>query len=83
MRIQAEEMQKTFEEILIGRSVPSDIAQIAARNFTQTSLDGVYSHGVNRFPRLIEYLDKGVVNPQGRPECVARVGNLERGEGRM
>ena len=83
MRIQAEEMQKTFEEILIGRSVPSDIAQIAARNFTQTSLDGVYSHGVNRFPRLIEYLDKGVVNPQGRPECVARVGNLERWDGRM
>ena len=33
------------------------------------SLDGVYSHGVNRFPRVVEYLDKGEIDSGAIATC--------------
>ena len=33
-------------------------AEKCAEIFTQNSLDGVYSHGVNRFKRFIDFLKK-------------------------
>lgn len=83
MRISAQELQQTFEEILLSRGVDPQIAQVAAENFTQTSVDGIYSHGVNRFPRVISYLDKGVVDGKAKPECIARMGSFERWDGHM
>lgn len=83
MRISYEELLQTFETILLGRGVDPVIAHAAAENFAQTSLDGVYSHGVNRFPRVIRYLDKGVVDGRAVPECIARVGSYERWDGHM
>lgn len=83
MRISLEELTAKFDSILQAHGVVADIAHVAAKNFAQTSLDGVYSHGVNRFPRVIQYLDKGVVDGTARPECVARTGSYERWDGHM
>lgn len=83
MRIQANELRKIFLEILISRGVDRAIAEMAADNFTQSSLDGIYSHGINRFPRVIEYLDKGVIDGTAKPECTARMGAFERWDGKM
>ena len=83
MRIPAQELKATFQEILLGRGVDPVIAEAAAQNFTDTSVDGVYSHGVNRFPRVISYLDKGVVDGKAKPECTAKMGGFERWDGHM
>lgn len=83
MRIAANDLRQIFEEILVSRNVPHAIAQIAAENFTRSSIDGIYSHGVNRFPRVIEYLDKGVIDGAATPECIARMGSFERWDGHM
>lgn len=83
MYISYEDLRKRFESILLSRGVAPVIAVAAAENFAQTSLDGVYSHGVNRFPRVISYLDKGVVDGKATPECVSRVGSYERWDGHM
>jgi len=83
MYISYENLLNKFETILLGRGVDPVIAHAAAENFAQTSLDGVYSHGVNRFPRVISYIDKGVVDGKAKPECVASVGGFERWDGHM
>ena len=83
MYISYEKLLEKFESILLGRGVDPVIAHAAAENFAQTSLDGVYSHGVNRFPRVISYIDKGVIDGKATPECVASFGGFERWDGHM
>ncbi|MCI8465590.1 MAG: 3-dehydro-L-gulonate 2-dehydrogenase [Lachnospiraceae bacterium] len=83
LKISFEELVETFERILLSREVDPELAHLAALNFAETSADGVYSHGVNRFPRVIEYLDKGVVDGKAKPECVSAHGGFERWDGHM
>lgn len=83
MRIPVQCLQETFETILLSRGVETETARIAAENFTRSSVDGVYSHGVNRFPRVIDYLDRGLIDGSARPECVAGMGSVERWDGHM
>lgn len=83
MRISYEDLLAKFEQILLSRKIEPDLAHACAENFAQSSLDGIYSHGVNRFPRLISYLDKGVVDGNAKPECTASLGALERWDGHL
>jgi 3-dehydro-L-gulonate 2-dehydrogenase len=56
-------------------------ASISARLFAETTRDGVYSHGVNRFPRFIATIRNGSVDPAAEPRVVARFGAMERWDG--
>ena len=58
MRIPAGTLYDTFEKILLQRGATAENAAWAAQNFTDSSMDGVYSHGVNRFSVLIECIDR-------------------------
>ena len=66
MLIKYEELEKTLEKILLSRDLATSDAKDLATIFATNSLDGVYSHGANRFPRLIDYIDKGEVNPHNK-----------------
>jgi 3-dehydro-L-gulonate 2-dehydrogenase len=57
-------------------------AQLSARLFAETSRDGVYSHGLNRFPRLMEQIKQGVVDVNAEPVRVGGMGGIERWDGR-
>lgn len=83
MRISYEDLLAKFEQILLSRKIEPELAHACAENFAQSSLDGIYSHGVNRFPRLISYLDKGVIDGNAKPECIASIGSLERWDGHL
>ncbi len=74
-------LQETVRRILAGRGCPAPRAELAARLIAETSADGVYSHGVNRFPRLVETIDKGYVNLGAEPTCIERFGAFERWDG--
>ncbi|MEO6391452.1 MAG: 3-dehydro-L-gulonate 2-dehydrogenase [Pyrinomonadaceae bacterium] len=58
-----------------------DDASICARLFTNTTCDGVYSHGLNRFPRFVRMIENGSIDVHAKPELVAAVGSLERWNG--
>lgn len=81
LRIKYEDMVKEFKRVLLGRGFSREDAQAAAELFAQNSLDGVYSHGLNRFPRVVEYLDKGTIDPHARAQCVMAMGAAERWDG--
>ena len=42
---------------------------------------GVYSHGLNRFPRVVEYLKKGEIDPKVKAEKIMGFGAFERWDG--
>ena len=58
-------------------------AHACARLFAETTCDGVYSHGVNRFPRFVSTIRNGSVHPAAEPVCTARFGAIERWDGRL
>lgn len=83
VRISIEDMEKTFTAILRKNGFAEDKARQCAAIFTNNSADGVYTHGVYRFPRFIEYVRKGVVLPGAEPTLVHRCGGLEQWNGNL
>ncbi len=59
---------------------PSRAARLADV-FARNSLEGVYSHGVNRFPRFLGEVQKGIVRLDTQPETVASLGGMEVWDG--
>jgi len=83
MRVTYEVMLKEFQRVLCKKGFDEETALEAATNFAQTSLDGVYSHGINRFPRVVSYIEKGFIDPKAQPVCETKFGTLERWNGNM
>lgn len=81
MRVKYEVMVNEFERVLKKYGFNEKNAKDAAQIFAQNSLSGVYSHGLNRFPRVIEYLQKGEIDPQVTADCVLSMGAFERWDG--
>ena len=76
-RISFDEMQSTVCKAFVRAGMPEEKAEICARIHTESSRDGVYSHGLNRVERFVEYLHKGWVDPHGTPELVKSMGDME------
>ena len=54
---------------------------LSAKLYTDASLDGVYTHGLNRFPKFINSVRKGCVEMNAVPKMTERSGVLERWDG--
>ncbi|MFQ7539332.1 MAG: Ldh family oxidoreductase, partial [Clostridium sp.] len=63
MRVSYDTMLKEFKRVLIKKGFQEKRSEEAAEIFAQNSLAGVYSHGLNRFPKVVEYLEKGEIDP--------------------
>ena len=53
MRVPYEEMVNEFARVLEKKGFQREDAENAAVIFAQNSLAGVFSHGLNRFPRVV------------------------------
>ena len=80
-RIPFDELRTTLAGILAAQGFTADRAALCARLFAEASLDGVASHGLNRFPRFIEMIRLGVIDIAASPIRVGAVGGLERWDG--
>lgn len=83
LNITAAEMQKTLERILLRHHFPKKKAKACATIFTQNSIDGIYTHGINRFPRFVQYIQKGYVVPHAKPTRQHRFGGIEQWHGNL
>jgi 3-dehydro-L-gulonate 2-dehydrogenase len=81
--ISPEQMKSDFTRILEKFGFSISRADQCAEIFTLNSLEGVYSHGVNRFPRFVEYLRKGYIIPNAEPSPVSSAGALEQWNGNL
>ena len=81
IRVKYEDLFQEFKRVLISRGFSAKAAEDAASVFAQNSLDGIYSHGINRFSRVVEYLDKGEIDPKVLPTTISARGAGERWDG--
>ncbi len=82
-RIPFETLKAEFKRILIKKGCDAEIAELSAGLIAETSADGVYSHGVNRFPRVVEYIDKGYIHLNAKPVKVDGIGAFERWDAQL
>jgi 3-dehydro-L-gulonate 2-dehydrogenase len=83
MRITFEELQAQFVRVLKKYSFPEGKAALCARLFAENSLDGVHSHGLNRFPTFVQYIEKGYMNVQAEATQEESFGAWERWNGNL
>jgi len=81
MRIPYDELAGSLADVLLRRGFERERAQLCARLFAETTRDGVYTHGLNRFPRFIRMIASGSIDIHGRPRLVTKAGVLERWDG--
>jgi 3-dehydro-L-gulonate 2-dehydrogenase len=58
-------------------------AQLIAHKHTQSNCDGVASHGLNRFPLFVEYVQRGLVMPDAVPTRENAFQCMEQWDGHM
>lgn len=81
MRVTYDELHGELLRVLTKVGFEPERAQLCATLFAETTRDGVYSHGLNRFPRFMEQVRQGVVDIHARPTLVAARGAIERWDG--
>ena len=78
IHVPALEMQALFNAILLKQGFNNKKAQTCASVFTENSIDGIYTHGVNRFPTFLEYIKKGHVDKDGEAVLQHKFGGIEQ-----
>ena len=81
IRISFEQVQERLTLVLRSLGFSEERAALSGRLFAETTCDGVYSHGVNRFARLVATVRNGSVDPAAEPRTISRFGALERWDG--
>lgn len=83
IRVNYQVMEKVFNDILLRHYFNEDKATMCARIFADNSLDGVYTHGVNRFARFIQMVVEKRVLPEEAPTKISGFGGMEQWDGNL
>jgi len=82
LRVQEKEMLEVLEKLFLKYGFTAEKAGLLARTYTDSTLAGVQSHGINRVPLFLDYVNKGLVNPDAEAVCSGESGNMERWDGK-
>ena len=83
MRVTYQAMTSEFRRILLGLGFGERKAELCASIFAANTRDGVYSHGINRFPAFVEYVREGLVDIRAEPQVVGHHGLIEVWDGHL
>ena len=83
IRIDYNELKTTFQKILSNLNFTETKAEGCATVFANNSLDGVYTHGVNRFPRFVQNVMDGIVIANNEPVKTGGTNALEQWNGQL
>jgi 3-dehydro-L-gulonate 2-dehydrogenase len=83
IRIPYQTMVETFFSVLVKNDFFETRATTLAEVFATNSLEGVYTHGVNRFSRFIQYAQEGYIKKDGDITRQGGFGGLEQWNGNL
>jgi 3-dehydro-L-gulonate 2-dehydrogenase len=83
MTVPFQTLNDRFYEILVKTGFDQEKAGLIAWIFAENSRDGVYSHGLNRFPVFIDGVKKGLIKPEAEPEVLRKNGSIEYWDGHL
>lgn len=81
LRVPFNDLYAALEQTMLRLGLAPDAAQLSARLFAETTRDGVYSHGLNRFPRFEAMVRNGSIDVYAKPTRTAAFGSIERWNG--
>lgn len=83
IRVRHADMEEIFRNVLLKHSFKESKATECAGIFADNSLDGVYTHGVNRFSRFIQMVVEKQVLPDKDPSKISSFGGMEQWDGNL
>lgn len=83
MRLSFDQLYQEIRRVFIKYGMSEEKAAVCARIHTETTYDGVYSHGTGRVARFADYLQKGWVDPEAEPTLEKDLGALQIYNGNM
>lgn len=83
MRVPFKKLKAEFKRVLLAVNFEDDKAETMATVFAENSRDGVYTHGLNRFPVFIDFVKQGLIAIKAGPEKTGGFGALEQWDGNL
>lgn len=81
--VSRDEMHRVLYKLFLKYGFSKEKALTLAEVHTENTLAGVNSHGINRVPLFIEYVQKGVIDVDAEAEQLVSFGNIERWDGHL
>ena len=83
IRVPFQTLYDEFYRVLSSVGFTDERAKLCARLFAENQRDGVYSHGLNRFPGFVKGLQSKQIDFRASPVKTESFGALERWDGKM
>ena len=83
IKIPYDTVRETIQQAFLNVGLTEEQAKTCAAIHAQSSADGVESHGLNRVPRFVDYVRRGLIDPKGSPELVRARGAVENYDGHL
>ncbi|MTI62050.1 MAG: 3-dehydro-L-gulonate 2-dehydrogenase [Firmicutes bacterium] len=83
MRLTFDEIKNEIKRVFIKYGLSEEKAETCARVHTESTYDGIYSHGTNRVARFVDYIQKGWVDVDAEPTLEKEFGAIQVYNGNM
>lgn len=83
MLVPFQTLKQEIERVLLKTGMTDEKADLCADIFAGNSRDGVYSHGLNRFPQFIKSVNEESISVNAEPALVNRKGSIETWDGQL
>ena len=83
MRLSFDEIKNEIKRVFMKYGLSEEKAEICARVHTESTYDGIYSHGTNRVARFVDYIQKGWVDVNAEPTLEKDCGAIKVYNGNM
>ncbi len=81
IRVFPKEMIEILFQLFLKYNFTKEKAELLASTYTESTLFGVNSHGINRVPLFIDYVKNGSVTVNAEAELTSAFGSIERWDG--
>jgi len=81
LRVDATKMQEVLHQLFVKYNFSEVKARQLSSVFTENTLMGVNSHGINRVASFIDFIEKGIVKIDAEAASVETFGSIERWDG--
>ena len=83
MRLSFEEVKSEIKRVFMKYGLTEKKADICAQIHTESTNDGIYSHGTNRVARFVDYIQRGWVDVNADPTLEKDYGAIRVYNGNM
>jgi len=81
IRVSFKEAKKELNRVLLNLGASTEKAEIVSRIYAESSLKGIYSHGIPNIMHWTSLMKTGLIDVNAEPEKIGEFGGFERWDG--